>query len=506
MLCKIKFRHLLTIVMVFWAVVLAGQGLFFLGQIGDIHNGINRIMGINLRLADLTGEILEGLDKVSIEIDDRAQSKREVERISATISEYERVINDARINGRLKEGIENLKNGRDALLKEINSGGDGKKGLEEALKDFKAAINTIDDEIDAINRATDKEIKKTIKSLFKKAAAISLVAILCGITLNAFLLRCFTQKTKEVFERLRDIATGASDLTKRIDVSASTEIDEIAGLVNQFIERMQMLIRDVKKEGLDVTDNALHITEMAKQLTENAHEGEVQAEEVSKAAGDTGAQMESVAAAMEEMTATISEISQHTSTASQSAQTASNRATEAKSLVVDLKNASDKIAEMSNLIGTIAEQTNLLALNATIEAARAGETGKGFAVVANEVKELAKQTAEAVEQINVNVATLQGLVDSVSDATDQIVEVINEVMEVSGNVAAAVEEQTATTNEISQNAQQATQNASYLANMSQGILDTSKMTAKEAAKAKEFSEGLSDVANKLKELLASFNT
>jgi methyl-accepting chemotaxis protein len=107
------------------------------------------------------------------------------------------------------------------------------------------------------------------------------------------------------------------------------------------------------------------------------------------------------------------------------------------------------------VITSIAQQTNLLALNATIEAARAGEAGKGFAVVANEVKELAKETAKATEDISQKIEAIQSDTRSAVQAIAEISSIISKINDYQNTIASAVEEQTATTNEIARNVTEA---------------------------------------------------
>ena len=184
--------------------------------------------------------------------------------------------------------------------------------------------------------------------------------------------------------------------------------------------------------------------------------------------------------------------------ASKAAQSANNTA-----VIVDkLGESAQEIGKVVDMIKGIAAQTNLLALNATIEAASAGEAGKGFAVVANEVKELAKQTASATEDIRAQVAGMQGNTQQAVKAIDEIVQIINEINSISGNIAAAVEEQTATTNEISKNVGDAARGANEVSrNVQQAALGANEVSKN----VQEAVKGVNDIAKNINQLAGGAN-
>jgi methyl-accepting chemotaxis protein len=151
------------------------------------------------------------------------------------------------------------------------------------------------------------------------------------------------------------------------------------------------------------------------------------------------------------MSASLGEVSKSSSDAAMIATEATGAADRTTATMDKLGNSAKAIGRVVEMIKGIASQTNLLALNATIEAASAGEAGKGFAVVANEVKELAKQTASATENIRDLVEEMQENTNLAVSAINDIGSRIGQINSISGTIAAAVEEQTATTSEMSKN-------------------------------------------------------
>ena len=193
------------------------------------------------------------------------------------------------------------------------------------------------------------------------------------------------------------------------------------------------------------------LTEVSQQMRQNAAKTADQATMASGAAEQVSANAQSLATAVEQFEASIREIAGNASHAASVSRKAVDAANQTTCTITRLGESSAEIGNVIKVISSIAEQTNLLALNATIEAARAGEAGKGFAVVANEVKELAKETSKAAEDIISRIGTIQSDTHEAVAAIGRVSDVISQINENQNAIAGAVEEQTAVTSEISRN-------------------------------------------------------
>jgi methyl-accepting chemotaxis protein len=172
--------------------------------------------------------------------------------------------------------------------------------------------------------------------------------------------------------------------------------------------------------------------------------------------------------------------------------------------VAKLGESSAEIGKVIKVITSIAQQTNLLALNATIEAARAGEAGKGFAVVANEVKELAKATAKATEDIGQKIEAIQADTKGAVAAIREISGIINQINDIQCTIASAVEEQTATTNEIGRNVSEAAKGSAEIARNITGVAQAAHGTTAGATDTQHAAAELGRMAAELRSLVERF--
>jgi methyl-accepting chemotaxis protein len=250
-----------------------------------------------------------------------------------------------------------------------------------------------------------------------------------------------------------------------------------------------------------LASSAQELTAVSQQMASNSEETASQANVVSAAAEQVSRNVGTVASAAEEMGASIKEIAKNANEAARVATTAVRVAEKTNATVSKLGESSAEIGNVIKVITSIAQQTNLLALNATIEAARAGEAGKGFAVVANEVKELAKQTAKATEDIGRKIEAIQSDTKGAVEAIGQIGTIIGQINDIQSTIASAVEEQTATTSEISRNVNEAALGSREIAQNVMGVAQAARSTTEGAANTKASAEELARMAVALQHLV-----
>jgi methyl-accepting chemotaxis protein len=290
------------------------------------------------------------------------------------------------------------------------------------------------------------------------------ISALSGITIFLIIIRIIVDNIRKAKESVLHIAD-QGDLTKRIPIEYQDEIGEMGMSINQFIEKLQSIFVSITRHVKTVASAATELTTVSTQIAANAEEMGAQTSSVvsttemattninsiSSAAEEMSSSADSVATAIEQMSSSLNEVSHNCQKELQIATDANNHTKNSKEVMDKLGSAAKSIGKVIEVINDIADQTNLLALNATIEAASAGDAGKGFAVVANEVKVLAKQTAQATQEIQRQIVEMQTNTESAVETITSVSEVIEEVNIISHTIVSAVEEQSATINEISRN-------------------------------------------------------
>jgi methyl-accepting chemotaxis protein len=246
-----------------------------------------------------------------------------------------------------------------------------------------------------------------------------------------------------------------------------------------------------------LTESAQQLRDVSSHLASGATQSASQATNVASAADQMRTNVASVASAAEQMSATVREIAGNAAESARTASQAKDLASGADSTIQTLSQSSSAIGKVTKVISTIAQQTNLLALNATIEAARAGEAGKGFAVVANEVKELAKETARATEEISGQIESIQRDTQRSVKAIAEIVAVIDRIDGYASSIAASVEEQSATVKDIARNASEVSRGVANVVQNITGVADASREAERNAGLTQTASHSITALAAEL---------
>ena len=296
----------------------------------------------------------------------------------------------------------------------------------------------------------------------------------------------------------------ANDYTTRVLGSYRGVFAEVGKATNKTADTIRGSMEMLGQNVQALSSAAEELTATSQQMSANAEETSAQTRVVSTATLQVNQNLQTVATGAEEMGASIKEIAKNATEAAKVATSAVKVAETANATVSKLGESSTEIGQVIKVITSIAQQTNLLALNATIEAARAGEAGKGFAVVANEVKELAKETAKATEDISRKIEAIQTDTKAAVGAIGTISEVINQINGISNTIATAVEEQNATTNEMARNVSEAARGSGEITSNIGGVAEAAQGTTMGAADTQKAAAELAKMSTQLRGLVEQF--
>lgn len=315
--------------------------------------------------------------------------------------------------------------------------------------------------------------------------------------------------TWEVFTKVNELlqtvdAATKGDLTREILVSGNDPVGKIGDGLRGFFGQLRGNLSAIGNTASMLASSSEELASVSHQIGITAEETTKQTQVVSAASTEVDQNVQTVAAGAEEMAASIKEISRSATNAMKVAHQAVELSGSAAQTMTRLEESSNEIGKIIKVITSIAQQTNLLALNATIEAARAGEAGKGFAVVATEVKELARQTARATEDIGRKVDSIQGETHAAVKAITQVSDIINQINDISNSIASAVEEQTASTAEISRNVASAAQSTGEISGNISRVASSAEQNAEGARQTKQAAAELARMASELQQLVSQF--
>jgi len=388
----------------------------------------------------------------------------------------------------------------DAVVKAGDEFADHATPATEAIK---KSLGSLADSHEDLLRQETEQMNAGNRSLNLTMALTTLMALGVGIAVAIFMSGRIAASTQSILTRAEAIASG--DLSNPdLKVQSDDELGDLSRAINQMQTSLRELIQSMRGTAEQVATSSQELSSTSQQITANSEETTAQARVVSDAGSQVNTNLQTVASGAEEMNTTIGEIAKNATEAARVAGEAVEAAESANRTVSRLGDSSVEIGKVIEVITSIAQQTNLLALNATIEAARAGEAGKGFAVVANEVKELAKQTAKATEEIKQKITVIRENTGGAVEAIGGIKEVIDKISHISTEIATAVEEQGATTSEMARNVTEAARGATTISDNIKGVAQAAQDTSTNVGEAQTATEHLAQMANQLRDLVGRF--
>lgn len=490
--------------------------------IGAIAKGnLSQKMSLEIDGRPLSGEILQVGTTINTLVDQLNTFASEITRMTWEVGREGKLSSQVVVEesaGVWKELTENINQMGETLGGQIRNIGEianaialgdlTKKITIETQGELEVFKNTVNQMVDRLN-VFASEVTRVAREVGSEGSLGSQAIVEGASGIWKEVIDNINQMSANLTEQVRSIgsvvlAVAQGDLSKQIATQNAGEFKQLTDNVNQMIANLMTSMKQMADVATAVASASEELTAVSKEMNENASQTAEQATSASASAEQVSTNAISVATAVEEMNASIKEIARNAAEGARVANVAVKTADNTNNTITQLGKSSVEIGKVIKVITSIAQQTNLLALNATIEAARAGEAGKGFAVVASEVKELAKQTAKATEDISQRIEAIQTDTNGAVSAISQITGIINQINDIQSTIASAVEEQTATTNEISRNVAEAAKGSSDIAKNIGIVAVNAQSTTTGASNTSQAASELSRMAVDLQQVVNTF--
>jgi methyl-accepting chemotaxis protein len=371
----------------------------------------------------------------------------------------------------------------------------------DAYESMRKQLDTLSGIIQEESRRGHGNAKKVFRDSVVFMFILMLTGLAAGVALTLMIRKTVIGPMRDLADSLKDIAQGEGDLTRRLLVKTDDEMGQVASWFNTFMEKLQALVKNIADTSGNLGTSAIQLSSLSNRMAENSGIMNDKAVTVASAAGEINRSFSGIKGAMadaasntsmvnsasDRFSTSVDLIAKNTDDASAVTSDAASKSLSASEKMKKLGETALSINRVTEAITEISEQTNLLALNATIEAARAGEAGKGFAVVANEIKELARQTALATEEIKIKIDEIQEATVQTVSEIEHIATIINKANEAVATISNSLDEQSAVTREITDNTSRM---AGEIHNVNVSVAKSSRETENIALEISEISRSI----------------